>query len=276
MNATASRYAVVGNPISHSKSPLIHSLFAQQTGEKMSYEALLATKDGFKDLVRDFFLGGGCGLNITVPFKQMAWAICSPSQIAPDTSRSKAVNTLFLVNGGEYAGANTDGIGLVRDIRDNLRVEICGRRILFLGAGGAVRGVVPALEEQAPASMTIWNRTHERAIELEADFPGSLEAATSVQLKGRQFDLIINGTSGSLQGRLPEVDADWLAEGCCCYDMVYSDKGTVFTGWARQAGAAVAVDGLGMLVEQAAESFRIWRGIYPETEPVIHRLRSGD
>lgn len=271
MNESPARYAVVGNPIGHSKSPLIHSLFGQQTGEKIIYETLLAPKEGFQEAVRYFFLGGGAGLNVTVPFKQAAWAMSS--QMFGDR-RSKAVNTLFLVNGGEYAGANTDGIGIVRDIRDNLGIEIGGRRILLLGAGGAVRGVVPALEEESPASMTVWNRTAERASELARDFAGSLTAASMVELRGQQFDLIVNGTSSSLQGNLPEVDEAWLASGCCCYDMVYGDEDTAFVRWARDAGAAAAADGLGMLVEQAAESFRIWRGILPETDPVIRKLRA--
>lgn len=270
MKTLPTRYAVVGNPIAQSKSPLIHSLFAQQTGETITYEALLGTAEAFESLVEKFFRDGG-GLNVTVPFKQSAWAMCR--QLAPNAARSKAVNTLYMRE-GELAGANTDGIGLVRDIRDNLGIEIGGRRILLLGAGGAVRGVVPALEEESPASMTVWNRTTERASELARDFAGSLTAASMVELRGQQFDLIVNGTSSSLQGNLPEVDEAWLASGCCCYDMVYGDEDTAFVRWARDAGAAAAADGLGMLVEQAAESFRIWRGILPETDPVIRKLRA--
>ena len=271
MNASATRYAVVGNPIRHSKSPLIHSMFAQQTGESIVYSTRLATAEDFADFVRRFFDDGGGGLNVTVPFKQAARALCE--HLAPNAARSKAVNTLFS-RGGELHGANTDGIGLVRDISGNLGVKISGRRILLLGAGGAVRGVLPALEERSPASMTVWNRTPERAAALAAEFPASLQAAGSEQLRGRQFDLIINGTSSSLQGSMPEVDAAWLASGCCCYDMVYADTATRFQRWARESGAAVAADGLGMLVEQAAESFRIWRGVSPETAPVIRRLRA--
>lgn len=270
MNRTPARYAVVGNPISHSRSPLIHSLFAQQTGEAITYEALLATTEGFEGLVGEFFREGGGGLNITVPFKQAAWAMCR--QHTSNAARSKAVNTLYRRE-GELAGANTDGIGLVRDIRGNLGIEIGGRRILLLGAGGAVRGVVPALEEEAPASMTVWNRTPERAVELARDFAGNLTVASMEELRGQQFDLIVNGTSSSLQGGLPEVDGAWLAPGCCCYDMVYGDEDTAFVRWALDSGAAVAADGLGMLVEQAAESFRIWRGVSPDTGPVIRRLR---
>ncbi len=271
MNRSPSRYAVVGNPISHSKSPLIHSLFAQQTGEAITYKALLAARDGFEGLVDAFFREGGGGLNVTVPFKQAAWAMCR--QLSPDAARSRAVNTLDLRQ-GELSGANTDGIGLARDLRDNLGVEIGGRRILLLGAGGAVRGVVPALEKESPASMTVWNRTAKRAAELARDFSGSLTAANMEDLRGRRFDLIVNGTSSSLQGSLPEVDGAWLASGCCCYDMVYGDEDTAFVRWARDAGASSAADGLGMLVEQAAESFRIWRGVAPDTEPVIARLRA--
>ena len=271
MNSLPVRYAVVGNPISQSKSPLIHSMFAQQTGERITYAALLATQDEFDGLVGEYFRAGGGGLNITLPFKRSAWSICR--HLSPNAAKSKAVNTLYLRE-DELAGANTDGIGLVRDIRGNLGIDIGGRRILLLGAGGAMRGVIPALKEQAPASMTVWNRTVERAAELARDFGGDLTAAGIDDLHGKQFDLIINGTSGSLQGRLPKVDASWLAPGCCCYDMVYADEDTVFVRWARDAGAAAAADGLGMLVEQAAESFRIWRGVTPDTEPVIRRLRN--
>ncbi len=272
MNPPPARYAVVGNPVDHSKSPLIHSLFARQTGEAITYGTLLAAEDGFTDLVDNFFREGGGGLNITVPFKQAAWTMCR--RLTRNAARSRAVNTLYL-DEGELAGANTDGIGLVRDIRDNLGIDIRGRRILLLGAGGAVRGAAPALEEQAPASMAVWNRNAERAVELARDFAGSLTAASIEDLRGQQFDLVINGTSSSLQGRLPAVDEAWLAPGCCCYDMVYADEDTAFAHWARVAGAAVAADGLGMLVEQAAESFRIWRGLAPDTGPVIRRLRAG-
>lgn len=268
---TAVRYAVIGNPISQSKSPQIHAMFAAETGAHLVYEKLLASEEGFTELVADFFEKGGSGLNITVPFKQAAWAMCA--QLSPAADRSRAVNTLCLRD-GELAGANTDGIGLVRDLRDNHGIEIGGRRILLLGAGGAVRGVLPALEEETPSSMTVWNRTAERAAELARDFAGSLTAASFEELRGRQFDLIVNGTSSSLQGSLPEVDEAWLASGCCCYDMVYGDEDTAFVRWARDAGASSAADGLGMLVEQAAESFRIWRGIKPDTVPVITRLRA--
>ena len=245
-------------------------MFAKQTGEAITYDALLATEEGFAGLVGEFFREGGGGLNVTVPFKQAAWALCG--QLAPSAARSKAVNTLF-PNQNELAGVNTDGLGLVRDLRQNHGVGVGGRRILLLGAGGAVRGVVPALEEEAPASMTVWNRTAERAAELAEEFPGIRAAASVGELRGRQFDLIVNGTSSSLAGGLPEVDRDWLANGCCCYDMVYGDEETAFVHWARDAGAALAADGLGMLVEQAAESFRIWRGVAPDTGPIIRKLR---
>ncbi len=273
MNTAPDRYAVVGNPISHSKSPLIHSLFAEQTGELISYGALLATREGFDSLVREFFLGGGRGLNVTAPFKQAAWALCDSSRLAPNAARSKAVNTLYPAKDGGCGGANTDGIGLVRDLRDNLGIVIEGRRVLLLGAGGAIRGVLPALAEQSPASMTICNRTAERAVELARDF-GDLGIAAGVNtLRGQQFDLIINGTSSGLQGKLPALDAAWLADDCCCYDMAYGAPATIFPRWALENGAKAAADGLGMLVEQAAESFQIWRGIKPDTDPVIQRLR---
>ncbi len=264
------RYAVVGNPIGHSKSPLIHTMFAGQTGARMRYQALLASKGAFPGLVAEFFRGGGKGLNITIPFKQAAWALCD--RLSPSAARSKAVNTLLLRD-GELFGANTDGIGLVRDIRDNLGIEIHGRRILLLGAGGAVRGVLPALADEAPGSMTVCNRTPERGQELAAEFGAALVAANLESLTGKRFDLIINGTSASLQGRLPPLADSWPETGCCCYDMVYADGETAFARWALGAGAAVAADGLGMLVEQAAESFRIWHGDAPETGAVIRHLR---
>lgn len=267
---TAARYAVVGNPISQSKSPQIHAMFAAETGAKLVYEKLLASEEGFTELVKNFFLKGGSGLNITVPFKQAAWAMCE--QLSPAADRARAVNTLYLRD-GELTGANTDGIGLVRDLRDNHGIELSDQRILLLGAGGAVRGVLPALVDETPAAIAVWNRTRERAAALVEEF-GDKRVVVIDDLPDRKFDLIINGTSGSMQGRLPEVDAAWLAAGACCYDMVYADETTVFVDWARQAGAAVATDGLGMLVEQAAESFRIWHGVAPDTGPVIKHLRA--
>ncbi len=272
MSKAPARYAVVGNPIGHSKSPLIHSLFARQTGAEISYVKELVSEQHFAAFAETFFRNGGAGLNVTVPFKQRAFALCD--RLSGNAARSGAVNTLYQSD-GSLAGANTDGIGLVRDIRDNLAYGIRDRRILLLGAGGAVRGILPALENESPARMTVWNRTAERAAELARAFDGSLAAASLEALRGEQFDLIINGTSGSLQGHLPPVDAAWLAPGCCAYDMVYADEETVFLRWAREAGAGLASDGLGMLVEQAAESFHIWRGVRPETGPVIGRLRAG-
>ncbi len=270
MSAAPDRYAVVGNPVSHSKSPLIHRLFAAQSGRNIAYEALPASATGFEKLVEEFFRGGGAGLNVTVPFKQRAWAMCQ--RLSANAARSRAVNTLYRQD-GELCGANTDGIGLVRDIRDNHGIGIEGRRVLLLGAGGAIRGVLPALEEQAPACLSICNRSAERAARLCKDFAGSVSAASVQELRGRQFDLIVNGTSSGLQGELPAVDERWLAKGCCCYDMVYGEAATPFQRWARESGAATALDGLGMLVEQAAESFRIWLGVTAETAAVIRRLR---
>ncbi len=272
MSNAPARYAVVGNPIGHSKSPLIHSLFARQTGAEISYGKELVSEPDFAAFVETFFHNGGAGLNVTVPFKRHAHALCG--KLSENAARSGAVNTLYPID-GSLAGANTDGIGLVRDIRDNLAYAISGKRILLLGAGGAVRGVLPALENESPARMTVWNRTAERAAELARAFDGSLAVTSLEALRGKQFDLIINGTSGSLQGHRPPVDAAWLAPGCCAYDMVYADEETVFLRWAREAGAGLLSDGLGMLVEQAAESFHLWRGIRPDTGPVIQRLRIG-
>ncbi len=265
------RYAVMGNPVDHSKSPEIHHMFARQTGEAIQYDRILVPLDGFEAAVRDFFADGGRGLNITVPFKEQAWALAD--RRAPRAERAGAVNTLYMAD-GELVGDNTDGTGLVRDLRVSHGVALAGRRVLLLGAGGAVRGLLPVLQGEAPAEVVIANRTVARAealVELFAD-GGRLSGVAFDALRG-PFDVVINGTSAGLSGELPPLPADLLAEGAACYDMVYGDGPTVFERWAQAHGAAVALDGLGMLVEQAAESFLLWRGVRPETAPVIAALR---
>lgn len=273
-----SRYAVLGNPISQSKSPRIHSLFAEQTNQEMSYTAIPLEESEFDPFVRDFFSEGGGGLNVTVPFKENAFALAA--SCSPRAKLAKAVNTLFVDDEGEICGDNTDGIGLVTDIRQNKGVSLEGKRVLILGAGGAVRGVLAAFVYEKTATITIVNRTVSRAQTLVEEFDAlaSIEAMSYQQLQvaaeaGRRFDLIINGTSSSLKGELPQLDESLIAPGCCCYDLMYAVDDTPFVQWAKRSGADLSVDGLGMLVEQAAEAFALWRGVRPQTAPVIAALR---
>lgn len=269
-------YAVVGNPISHSKSPRIHSLFASQTGEQLEYTAIQAPEDDFAGTVTGFFQRGGKGLNVTVPFKEQAWKLADRR-----TERAElagAANTLYISSEGLLTADNTDGKGLVTDLAENHCVTLAGKRILVLGAGGAVRGVLGPLLAEQPTAVVIANRTVSKAEGLVALFesvagPTRLEACGFEQ-PSEPFDLIINGTSASLQGDLPPVSANVIGAGTIIYDMMYSLQTTTFNQWALDQGATRVFDGLGMLVEQAAESFRIWRGVSPETLPVIDELRN--
>lgn len=268
----ATRYAVVGNPIGHSLSPAIHTRFAEQTGEAVRYERIEAPLEGFEVTVRAFFSEGGGGLNVTVPFKQQAWELAE--EHTQRAAGAGAVNTLWQDARGRLHGDNTDGAGLVRDLVTNNGVQLDGARVLILGAGGAVRGVLTPLLEAGPQQVVIANRTLEKARGLCEHFAdqGNLEASTFEALKG-PFDVIINGTSASLQGELPPL-ADTLVGGSTvCYDMMYGSETTAFNAWAGERGAARTLDGLGMLVEQAAESFLQWRGVRPDTAPVIAALR---
>jgi shikimate dehydrogenase len=269
-------YAVMGNPIGHSKSPLIHAEFARQSAQHLTYQAILVdTAPGeFANAVKQFHDNGGCGLNITVPFKQVAWQLAV--ERTPRAERAGAMNTLWFDIAGKIHGDTTDGVGLVRDILQNHGGQIRGRRVLILGAGGAVRGVLEPLLEQLPSSCTLANRTVSKAQELTTLFAGdgTLHACHYAELRGQQFDWVINGTSASLQGELPPLPFDLLAKNAWCYDMMYAQQETPFIAWAWQQGAVQAIDGLGMLVEQAAASFEIWRGIHPQTAPVIQLLRN--
>lgn len=266
------RYAVVGHPIGHSKSPFIHARFAAQTRENMEYTALDVPPEAFEQTVRSFFAEGGRGLNITVPHKQRAWEMSEWR--SGGAERSGAVNTLFIDDKGRLCGHNTDGVGLVRDITENHEGEIAGRRLLLLGAGGAVRGVLPALLAQKPASICIANRTVERARGLAAHFSDqqAIESCGYDELEG-SFDFVINGTSAGLDDKLPPLPDTLLADDAWCYDMVYRKGDTAFQTWAGKHGAVRAIDGCGMLVEQAAQSFYIWRGVMPATAAVITSLR---
>lgn len=271
-----SLYAVVGNPVSHSKSPLIHKMFAEQTGQDLRYEAILVEEPDFEKFVRDFFAGDGAGLNVTVPYKERAFAIAEKSSSRATLAR--AVNTLSKDAENQLIGDNTDGIGLVRDITKNHQFEIEGKKILLLGAGGAVRGVLAALASERTGAITILNRTLARAQQLIKEFEELVEiTAQDYECPiDDHFDLIINGTSLSLAGELPAISREVIAVDCCCYDMMYGVQDTPFVSWAKNNGAALALDGLGMLVEQAAESFAIWRGIRPQTATVIERLRNNN
>lgn len=271
MSQSPDRYAVIGHPIAHSRSPDIHAAFAAQTGQFMQYERILAPLDGFADTVRTFREQGGKGANVTVPFKLEACALCA--SLTPRASAAGAVNTLAWQD-GEMIGDNTDGIGLVTDIVVNATQPMAGRRVLLLGAGGAARGVILPLLEQHPQQLTIANRTVSRADELAARFAshGNVSAASFADA-GSGYDIVINATSASLDAALPEMPAAVFAPNGFAYDMMYGREETVFMRFAARHGARVR-DGLGMLVEQAAESFKIWRGIRPETAPVFAALRA--
>ncbi len=267
------KYGVIGNPIAHSKSPQIHALFAQQTGHDISYEAIFSETDKFINTVKEFQNAGGKGMNVTVPFKQEAWEL---ADTLSDRARlAGAVNTLSFNDDGTISGDNTDGAGMVADIKINLGVEFTSKRVLILGAGGAVRGVLLPVISESPADITIANRTVSKAVDLAAAFANktNIHACGFNELEGQQFDIIINGTSAGLGGEMPPIPASIIADYCCCYDMVYSDKPTTFVEWAQDNGAAIAADGLGMLVGQAAESFFIWRSVRPETKSVMAALR---
>lgn len=267
------RYAVIGNPIAHSKSPRIHAAFAKQTGQDMQYDALLGPLEGFADTVRQFFAEGGKGMNVTVPFKEQAWALCDVRSRRAE--KAGAVNTLLLGKDGRLYGDNTDGAGMVRDLEHNHGITLKDKRILLLGAGGAVRGVLGPVLAAQPALLVIANRSPEKADALAALFAdeGPVRSAPLAALSGETFDVVINGTSASLGGELPAIPAGILAAGACCYDMMYGQD-TPFLRWAREQGAARACDGSGMLVEQAAEAFFVWRDLRPETPPVLQMLQA--
>jgi shikimate dehydrogenase len=287
------RYAVIGNPISHSKSPLIHSQFAQQTEHDLSYEAILAPLDGFRDAVLAFRDAGYCGMNVTVPFKFEAFQLAT--QLTVRAQAAQAVNTLKF-DGTEIIGDNTDGAGLVADIERNLGFILQSKRVLLMGAGGAAYGVaLPLLN--AGAIITVANRTEDKAYQLAAVFSahGPIQGSSYIALAGSQFDCVINATSSSLTDSLPplprgenasplsSLSASFpieenvkrggiFAPDALAYDMMYG-KETPFLIFAKEQGAARLADGLGMLVEQAAESFFLWRNIRPDTAPVIAKLR---
>jgi shikimate dehydrogenase len=267
------RYAVIGNPIAHSKSPRIHALFAAQTGQDILYEAILAQPDGFAAAVAEFVARGGRGMNVTVPFKEQAFRIAQT--LAPRAQAASAVNTLAFAGKGIY-GDNTDGAGLVRDLTGNLGFSIRAKRVLLVGAGGAARGAIVPLLLEAPGELVIANRTAAKALGLAAEFsrPDAprITGCGYADLAGLAFDLIINATSAGLTDAPLALPPGLFAPGSLAYDMVYG-KQTPFLRQAREGGAGRVADGLGMLVEQAAESFLLWRGLRPDTAPVLAELR---
>ena len=266
-------YAVIGNPMSHSKSPLIHTEFAKQTEQNIDYITREIPLDDLVGGLKKLQDEGFKGINITVPFKEQVWQ--QVSNKSPHAMRAGAVNTLVFNDDGALYGDNTDGIGLCRDLVDNHHIALVDKRILLLGAGGAARGVIEPLLNQRPSQLFIANRTASKATELARLFNdfGSIDGGGFSNITG-QFDIIINATAASLQGEVPPLPDDVLAANASCYDMMYSDTDTAFIIWAKQHGASKAIDGLGMLVEQAAEAFRIWRGVKPETESVMKKIRN--
>ena len=272
------KFAVMGNPIAHSKSPIIHKMFASQLGIDLDYDRTQVDVGGFNQAVSHFAAHGGLGLNVTVPFKVEAWQLCrGPGhQLSARAELAEAVNTLKFMPDGGIAGDNTDGIGIVRDIQTNLGVNITGRRVLVVGAGGAVRGILQPVLACKPGSVTIVNRTTGKAIALAQRFNqegySNISAAHIDSLEGA-FDIVINGTAASLGGELPPIPSHTISASTLAYDMMYSIAPTLFMKWALALHAHQASDGLGMLVEQAAESFNIWHQQRPETAPVIAFLR---
>jgi shikimate dehydrogenase len=266
------RYGVFGNPIGHSKSPLIHRLFAAQTAQTLSYEALQAPLEDFGGFARQFFIDG-LGANVTVPFKEQAFRLAD--QLTARAQRAGAVNTLMKLADGRLLGDNTDGAGLVRDLTVNAGLTLRGKRILLLGAGGAVRGVLEPLLAEAPAALVIANRTLAKAEQLAHEFADlGPVMASGFDWLDVPVDLIINGTSASLAGDVPPIAPSLIQPGqTFCYDMMYSSQATAFNAWAAAQGAAATLDGLGMLVEQAGEAFYLWRGVRPDSAPVLAQLR---
>ncbi len=270
--AQIERYAVIGHPIKHSKSPHIHNAFARQTGQPLHYVALEAPLGEFARSLAEFRQAGLAGCNITAPFKEDAWRLAD--ERSPLAERAGAVNTLLFRGDGSLYGTTTDGSGLVRDLQHNLQLAVRAKRVLILGAGGAVRGVLEALLALQPAELCVANRTAAKAAALAAAFAdfGPISGVGLTAIAGC-YDLIINGTAASLQGKMPELPAGCLASGGSCYDMMYAAEPTAFMRWGQVQGAGQVSDGLGMLVEQAADAFAVWRGVRPQTAAVLAELR---
>lgn len=265
------RYLVFGHPVRHSKSPFIHTLFARQTQQALEYGLAEPAVDGFAQALQTFFAEGGKGCNVTVPFKEQAFALVD--RLSPRAKRAGAVNTIKWTDDGVLLGDNTDGAGLVADLKAH-GVTLTGCRILLLGAGGAARGSLAPLLAEEPSELVIANRTQAKAEQLAAEFQdlGPVRAHGYEELQG-SFDLIINSTSASLQGDLPPLAPALIHADIAIYDMMYGAVDTPFIQWAKRQGARQTMDGLGMLVEQAAEAFTVWRGIRPGTKQVLRELK---
>jgi shikimate dehydrogenase len=267
------RYGVIGYPVSHSRSPVIHRLFAVQTGQSLQYELLQVPPEKLEQAIRQFQRTGGRGLNVTVPHKHSVLSLCD--ELSERARTAGAANTLSF-RASEIWGDNTDGIGLLRDLVINLDFALEGANVLILGAGGATRGIIEPLFEMQPAQLMIANRTRGRAEALVEQFSasGPIAACGFVDVPTNdEYDLIINATSAGLRGETPPLPDEAVSPGTLCYDLSYGQKPTPFIAWARRRGAEQAVMGWGMLVEQAAESFRIWRGVRPDTAPVLKQVR---
>jgi len=272
MSSALDRYGVVGHPVSHSLSPFIHAMFARETGHAMSYRPFDVRPEAFEARVREFFTDGGLGLNVTLPHKVAAAELAD--ELTERAAHAASVNTLAFED-GRLLGDNTDGAGLVRDLCDNLGVVITNRRMLIIGAGGATRGILAPLLGLEPTAVVIANRTPERAAALAAAFAdlGVTQGAGFEDIAPEPFDVIVNATSASLSGDIPPIPAEAIGPDSVCYDLAYGRAASAFVQWATRLGCARAEQGLGMLVEQAAESFRLWRGVRPATTQVLAALR---
>ena len=268
---TPDQYTVIGNPIKHSQSPMIHQAFADQTGHAITYTRTLGRTEHFAEDVRAFIAAGGKGLNVTVPFKQLAFDLADT--LSPHAEAAGAVNTLSVQPDGTLFGDNTDGIGLVQDLQHNHGIPLAGKHILLIGAGGAARGVLSPLLASQPASIRILNRNPDKARSLVAlaGMPNVTGGGLS-EVPDRPFDLLINATAASLHGQVPAIPVSTIGHLSQAYDMLYSQQPTAFMQWATEQGAAKVMDGFGMLVEQAAAAFYLWRGIKPDTAPVLANM----
>ena len=266
-------YAVVGNPIAHSMSPEIHNLFADQTGESIRYEKILVEHEQFAETVKEFFSTGGKGLNVTLPFKTDAFEFTH--EHTEFAEHAGAVNTIIQQSNESYLGANTDGIGLLRDLKKTLRLQLSDKNILIIGGGGATQGIVEPLLIEFPAELIIANRTLSKAQSIEKKFytMGNIQSCSLSQIPIKQYDLILHATSASLSENNLELPDEIVSPNTCCYDLSYGDVDTPFMQWANNLGAAVVTDGFGMLLEQAAESFYLWRGKRPDTTMALNYFR---
>ena len=273
LNHSKANYAVFGNPVKHSKSPQIHRLFAKQAEISLEYNAIEVPVDKLTSYIKSFFSQGGRGLNITVPFKEDVCSLCTT--LTQRAEASGSVNTILFNDETDIYGDTTDGQGFLNDLINNHGIQLKNKSILILGAGGTIRSILEGLSDQMTKEIVLVNRTVSRAKSLERKFENKLhiKAYSYSEFSDRAFDIIINGTSLSLSKELPPISNRNIKKNTFCYDLMYSDNGTVFTEWAVENGASEAIDGLGMLVEQAAESFMLWHGIKPDTRSVIKFLR---